>query len=69
MLNPNVFDGWVLRTDGEGVEVWNTSLGADQYSAVRSVVETDSGTFALAGSTSEADTRNRDAWLLTVTGP
>lgn len=69
VLNPNVFDGWVLRTDGEGVEVWNTSLGADQYSAVRSVVETDSGTFALAGSTSEADTRNRDAWLLTVTGP
>jgi hypothetical protein len=48
-LNSGVTEGWLVKTDASGNEIWSQTYGgtADQY--IHSLVETSDGAFALAG--------------------
>jgi len=45
-------DGWVVKTDSRGNEVWNESLGGLKLDAIFSAQQADDGGYILAGATS-----------------
>lgn len=59
-------DMWLLKTDAEGVETWNTTVGGKGDDAAFQVVETEDG-YALAGRTESSSVAGR-ATLVKVDG-
>ena len=59
-------DIWLLKTDMNGQQEWNTTLGGSYEDSVSSVVQVSDGGFVIAGSTQPAGIENRDMWLLKV---
>jgi len=53
-------DMWLLRTDSEGVELWNATFGGREDDAAFQVVETEDG-YALAGRTESGGVGKRVA--------
>ncbi len=62
--NPSIgpADVWLLRTDSDGLQLWNRTYGGDGDDQGFSVIECGGGGFAIAGYTENAD--DRDMWLL-----
>jgi hypothetical protein len=59
-------DMWLLKTDFQGVEIWNETIGGKQDDAAFQVVETEDG-FALSGRT-ESGSEGRRVALVRVNG-
>jgi len=48
-LNTGVTEGWLVKTDANGNEVWSQTYGGTGLYFVQSLVETSDGAFAMAG--------------------
>ena len=55
-------DGWLLRTDADGAEVWNMTFGGEEEDELRSAKQTNDAGFILAGTVAVGDTS--DAWVI-----
>jgi len=74
-------DLYLVRTDGQGNEVWSTTLGGNGQDRARSVIETADGGIVMAGETSSSgaglfdmyvvklDSAGEVLWERTVGGP
>ena len=58
-------DGWLLRTDKDGVVLWQDTYGGSHIDQLRDVVANGTG-FAAAGENWSAASTGSDAWLLLV---
>ena len=61
-------DGWVVKTDGEGNELWNRTLGSEGYDVVHSVsvgsALEEPGCFAIGYTSGLAENGGQDAWIV-----
>lgn len=57
-------DFWLVKTDANGIMQWERAHGGSHYDYAHSVVQTDDGGYALAGSTLSFGAGSWDAWLV-----
>ena len=58
-------DAWIIKTDGEGDEIWNVTFTSDSDETVNSIQQTDDGDFIAAGYalTNSDGKYNYDIWV------
>ena len=61
-------DSWLIRTDGDGNELWNKTFGGSDSDTGYSVQPTSDGGFILLGSTKSYGAGNDDFWLIRTDG-
>jgi hypothetical protein len=54
----------LMKTDGNGVMVWNHTYGRSKGDMTKAVIQTADDGFVIVGATSSQGTGNTDAWLL-----
>ncbi len=57
-------DGWLVRTNSNGVHQWNKTFGGTGYDQCNSIIECSSGGFALTGKTGSYGVDAYAAWLI-----
>ncbi|MBU1750131.1 MAG: PKD domain-containing protein [Chloroflexi bacterium] len=57
-------DAWVLKLAGDGMIVWEKTLGGSNWDIAHSIQETSDGGFIMAGRTLSSGAGNYDAWVL-----
>jgi hypothetical protein len=57
-------DGWLIRTDHAGNELWSKTYGGPDYDDSYAVIEVSDGGFALTGYTSSSGNGRADVWLI-----
>ncbi len=61
-----VNNGWLIRIDANGNQLWNRTYGGNDWESCYSVIEVSGGGFALAGYSTSYDAGSNDCWLLRV---
>lgn len=61
---PAVFDGWLVKADAEGNELWSHTYGSGLNQEIRCVIQTADNGFLLAGSESVPSPANEDIMLI-----
>ncbi|MDP8239160.1 MAG: T9SS type A sorting domain-containing protein [Candidatus Hatepunaea meridiana] len=61
-------DGWLIRTDDEGEELWSETYGGDQADVFVDIVQMDDGGYAITGWTSSIGAGGLDLWVVRL-GP
>ena len=59
-------DFWLVKTDSDGNELWNQTLGGTGYDIAYSVQQTTGGGYILAGRTGSYGAGQSDFWLLKI---
>ncbi len=57
-------DAWLVKTDSAGAMKWNKTFGGNGSDYASSVVQTNDGGYAFAGSTDSFGAGSKDAWLV-----
>jgi hypothetical protein len=57
-------DVWLVKTDAEGNELWNTAFGGSYRDWGKGVLQTSDGGFVITGSTSSYGAGDGDVWLI-----
>ena len=57
-------DTWLVKTDSDGIELWNKTFGGVSYDSANDVKQTSDGGFIIAGQTSSFGIGDNDAWLI-----
>ena len=57
-------DMWLVRTDKDGIELWNKSYGGSGDEVANAILQTDSGDFVVAGTTTSYGNGQSDMWLV-----
>ncbi len=59
-------DAWVVRTDPDGVEIWNQTYGGSAWDwiGIEGIAQTASGDFVFAGQTDSYATDDSDLWVI-----
>ena len=60
-------DVWVVKTQGDGAEVWSHTNGGNQWDQCNALQQTSDQEYVLAGSTSSFGQGEYDFWLLRLT--
>jgi hypothetical protein len=60
---PYAPSGWIVRTDAQGAELWNTTFGDNRIQDPFSVRQTADGGYVIAGS-AVTDGMHSDSWLM-----
>ncbi len=58
------FDFWLIKTDANGNPQWNKTYGGTGFDEAKSLIQTNEGGYAIAGSTSSYGAGNLDFWLV-----
>lgn len=59
-------DGWVIRTDSDGNQLWDQVYGNENNNRVNDAMETPDGGYILSGSTQSSNTASPDGWLIKI---
>jgi hypothetical protein len=59
-------DGWFIRTDPIGNQIWNKTFGGSEEDSCSQVIEKPGGGFTLIGSTHSFDEGNGDGWIIRI---
>ncbi|TFG11275.1 MAG: hypothetical protein EU535_07435 [Promethearchaeota archaeon] len=59
-------DGWFIRTDASGNQLWNKTFGGTEEDGCSQALEMSDGGFALIGSTHSFDIGNGDGWIIRI---
>jgi len=57
-------DGWLIKTDADGNELWSQTFGSTEADSIESVHETSLGGYILAGKTRSFGSGDNDLWLI-----
>ncbi len=57
------YDGFIIKTDNEGNELWNKTLGGTSDDYIYSVIVTDEEEILVAGETTPIDSWYTDGWI------
>jgi len=63
-LETGSYDMWLVKTDAEGIEQWNLTLGGKDDDTRPSVRQTSDGGYILAGTTRSYGAGSDDFWLI-----
>lgn len=55
---------WVLKTDGDGKELWRKSMDCDDMVSINGLIKTTDGGFAVVANTKFKDKKYEDIWVL-----
>jgi hypothetical protein len=61
-------DFWLIKTDATGNMLWNKTYGGTGDDMARSLVQTNDGKYALAGTTTSFGAGSEDFWLVKIGG-
>lgn len=64
--NPDYFDGWVAKLDGEGKVVWERFYGGQDDENIAAISETPDGGYIFAGATQSKGAGKSDAWVVKI---
>jgi PKD repeat protein/predicted secreted protein len=59
-------DGWLVKTDGNGNELWNRTFGGPGYDMFYTMNRTNDDGYAITGSTNSFGNGGNDTWLFRV---
>ncbi|GAI13792.1 unnamed protein product, partial [marine sediment metagenome] len=59
-------DVYVVKLDRRGYLVWSKTFGGSDYDEARSIIQTDDGSYAIAGFTVLEDTGDRNVWVIKI---
>jgi hypothetical protein len=57
-------DAWLVKTDENGLQIWNQTYGGIEEDYPETIIETGDGGFVIAGSTFSQTAGKSDAWLI-----
>jgi hypothetical protein len=60
----NIPNGWLVKLDSSGSKQWDRTYGGDETDKIQTVIETNSGGFALAGWSDSFASQGDDMWLI-----
>jgi len=58
------YDGWLIKTDSDGNEIWNKTFGGISQDQFLSIDKTSDNGFIVAGSTKSYGAGDNDVWLI-----
>ena len=58
------YDGWLIKTDSNGDEIWNKTFGGISQDQFLSIDETSANGYIIAGSTMSYGAGDHDVWLI-----
>ena len=62
------YDGWLIKTDANGIEQWNQTYGGTGYDILEDIEVTDDGGFIITGQTYSSGAGSSDVWLVKTDG-
>ncbi len=65
-LHGNGYDCWLVKTDAEGVEMWDRTFGHYEDNRPYSILQSPDGGYIIAGKTGSSGTGSYDMWLVST---
>ena len=65
-LHGNGYDCWLVKTDAEGVEMWDRTFGHYEDNRPNSILQSPDGGYIIAGKTGSVNYGSYDMWLVST---